>query len=190
MSICVKYGGNAMVEPIKDKETVRDIIQYLKTKNIRNAIMFGLGVFCGLRISDILNLKVKDTRKKWNLKVKQQKTGHTIQIVLNRDLKKMIDEYTEDMKDSDYLIKSRIGDKAISRTQAYRIMQGIADEFNLGGIGCHSTRKTFAYWLYMDNKKDIGLVQKALGHQSSATTLRYIGMDQEVVREAIRKLKY
>lgn len=179
-----------MVEPIKDKETVREIIKYLKIQNERNAIMFGLGVFCGLRISDILNLRVKDARKKWNLRIKQQKTGKTIEIMINRELKKMIDEYTEGMKDTDYLIKSRTGNKAISRTQAYRIMQSIANEFDLGKIGCHSTRKTFAYWLYMDNKKDIGLVQKALGHQSSATTLTYIGMDQEVLREAISKLKY
>lgn len=179
-----------MVEPIKDKETVRSIIKYLKSKNKRNAIMFGLGVFCGLRISDILNLKVKDVRKKWNLKIKQQKTGRRIEIILNRELKKMIDDYTEGMKDTDYLIKSRTGSKAISRTQAYRIMQSIANEFDLEKIGCHSTRKTFAYWLYMDNKKDIGLVQKALGHQSSATTLTYIGMDKERLDEAIKKIKY
>jgi integrase len=180
-----------MVEPIKDKEIVREIIKYLKKQNERNAIMFGLGVFCGLRISDILGLKVKDVRKKWNLKVKQHKTGNQIDITLNRELKKMIDDFTENMEDTDYLIKSRIGkNMPITRTQAYRIMQDIQKEFNLDNMGCHSTRKTFAYWLYMDNKKNIGLVQKALDHQSSATTLTYIGMDQEAVREAVKRIKY
>lgn len=180
-----------MVEPIKDKEIVREIINYLKKQNKRNAIMFGLGIFCGLRISDILNLKVKDVRKKWNLKIIQQKTGNRLEIVLNRELKKMIDSYTEDMKETDYLIKSRTGkNKPISRTQAYRIMKEVEEEFNLHNMGCHSTRKTFAYWLYLDNKKDIGLAQKALGHQSSATTLTYIGMDKERVNEAIKKIRY
>lgn len=179
------------VEPIKDKETVREIITYLKNNNERNAIMFGLGVFCGLRISDILKLKVKDVRRKWNLKFAQQKTGNRIEVVLNRELKKLIDSYTENMKETDYLIKSRTGrNKAISRTQAYRIMKGIEKEFTLHKIGCHSTRKTFAYWLYVDNKKDIGLVQKALGHQSSATSLTYIGVDKERVNEAIKKIRY
>lgn len=180
-----------MVEPIKDKETVREIIKYLKKQNERNAIMFGLGVFCGLRISDILNLKVRDVRKKWNLKIIQQKTGNRIEIILNRELKKMIDSYTENMNETDYLIRSREGkNRPISRTQAYRIMRDIQQEFNLENVGCHSTRKTFAYWLYMDNKKDIGLVQKALGHQSSATTLAYIGMDKERLNEAIKRIKY
>lgn len=180
-----------MSEPIKDKEVVKEIIEALKKESIRNTIMFGLGVYCGLRISDILNLKVKDVRKKWNLKIKQQKTGKYIEIPLNRDLKKIIDSYTENRDENEYLIKSRKGiNKPISETQAYRIMQEIAQEFNLKHIGCHSTRKTFAYHLYLDNKKDIGLVQKALGHQSSATTLTYIGMDKERVNNAIKRIRY
>lgn len=180
-----------MTEPIKDKKIVRDIMKVLIKEYPRNAIMFGLGVYEGLRISDILNLKVKDVRKKWNLKIKQQKTGKQIELVLNRDLKKIIDQYTENMNDDDYLIKSRKGiNRPITKTQAYRIMQEIAEEFNLKNIGCHTIRKTFAYWLYIDNKKDIGLVQKALGHSSSSTTLTYIGVDKERVNSAIKKLKY
>ena len=44
--------------------------------------------------------------------------------------------------------------------------------------------------MYIDNKKNIGLVQKALGHESSATTMTYIGVDQELVDKAIMKIKY
>lgn len=182
-----------MIEPIKDKDTVREIIIYLNSKydDKRNIIMFGLGIYCGLRIGDILKLRVRDVRNKWNLKIQQQKTKKPIEIILNRDLKKIIDDYTENLKDTDYLIKSRKGrNKSISRTQAYRIMKDIEEEFNLKNIGCHSMRKTFAYWLYFDNKKDIGLVQKALGHQSSATTLTYIGMDNERVNQAIKRIRY
>jgi integrase len=180
-----------MTEPIKDKEIVKNIMKALKKENTRNAIMFGLGVYCGFRISDILNLKVKDVRKKWNVKISQQKTGKPIDIPLNRELKKIIDDYTEEMNETDYLIKSRSGgNKSISRTQAYRIMQEIAQEFELDNLGCHSTRKTFAYWLYLDNKKDIGLVQKALGHESSATTLTYIGMDKEAINNAVKRIRY
>lgn len=180
-----------MVKPIKNKEVVRNIINALKEENERNAIMFGLGVYCGLRISDILNLKVKDVKKKWNIRIKQQKTSKYIDIVINRELKKMIDNYTENMKDTDYLIKSRKGkNKAISEVQAYRVMKEIEREFKLENTGCHSTRKTFAYHLYLDNKKDIGLVQKALGHKTSATTLTYIDMDKEAVNKAVKKIKY
>ena len=69
-------------------------------------------------------------------------------------------------------------------------MKEIEEHFNIESLGCHGTRKTFAYWLYMDNRKDIGLVQKALGHQSSATTLAYIGIDTERLNNAIKKIRY
>ena len=52
-----------MTEPIKDKSIVKDIMKSLEGENQRNAIMFGLGIYCGFRISDILNLKVKDSVK-------------------------------------------------------------------------------------------------------------------------------
>lgn len=180
-----------MTEPIKDKEIVKDIMIALKNESPRNAIMFGLGIYEGLRISDILRLRVEDVRHKWNIQITEKKTGRKTKLTLNRELKKLIDKYTEDMNDRDYLIKSRKGyNRPISETQAYRIIQEIANEFNLKNLGCHSLRKTFAYHMYIDNKKNIGLVQKALGHESSATTMTYIGVDQELVDKAIMKIKY
>lgn len=180
-----------MVEPIKDKEKVREIIDYLKVNDMRTAIMFGLGVFCGLRIGDILNLRVRDVKRKWRLKLKQKKTGKRADIVLNRELKEMIDNYTEDMTDSEYLIKSRKGkNKPITRQHAYNIMQQIGEVFEIDNIGCHTMRKTFGYHMYVDNKKNIGLVQKALGHTSSASTLSYIGIEKEVIDNAVKKIKY
>lgn len=180
-----------MVEPIRDKEKVREIIDYLKINDIRTAVMFGLGVYCGLRIGDILNLRVKDVKRKWRLKIKQQKTGKNSDIVLNRELKKIIDKYTEDMTDSEYLIKSRKGkNKPITRQQAYNIMQQIGEVFEINNIGCHTMRKTFGYHLYINNKKNIGLVQKALGHNSSGSTLSYIGIEKEVIDRAVKKISY
>ena len=48
------------VEPIQDKETIRECMEYLKYKNERNLVMFSIGIYTGLRISDILRLRVKD----------------------------------------------------------------------------------------------------------------------------------
>ena len=58
-----------MTEPIKDKEIVKDIMIALKNESPRNAIMFGLGIYEGLRISDILRLRVEDVRHKWNIQI-------------------------------------------------------------------------------------------------------------------------
>ena len=45
------------VEPIRDKTTVQDIADYLKEKNEKYYIMYLVGIYSGLRISDILRLR-------------------------------------------------------------------------------------------------------------------------------------
>lgn len=73
------------VQPIRDKETVQDIAQYLKFKNVRNYIMFVLGICSGLRISDVLQLKVKDTYKKHYFNLREKKTGKQRLFPVNPD---------------------------------------------------------------------------------------------------------
>jgi len=48
----------------------------------------------------------------------------------------------------------------------------------LAEIGTHTLRKTFAYHVFSATK-NLTLVQKLLNHSSPATTLRYIGIEQE-----------
>ena len=50
------------VQPIRDLTKIKKIESILKKQNYRNYILFRLGIYSGLRISDILKLKVKDVR--------------------------------------------------------------------------------------------------------------------------------
>ena len=52
------------VQPIRDPVLIEQIEKYLKNKNERDYILFLLGIYTGLRISDILSLTVKDLRNK------------------------------------------------------------------------------------------------------------------------------
>lgn len=179
-----------IVEPIKDKEIVREIINCLKNDNERDSILFLIGIYTGLRIGDILKLKVKDVREKSTLNIRDSKTKKINRLEFNSELKKAIEEYTKDKAPGDYLIKSRNGyNKPISRGQAYKILKKVANIFNMDNIGIHSLRKTFGYHLY-NLTRDIVQVQKALNHSSAAETRRYIGVDQETVNKSIRKLRY
>ncbi len=62
------------VEPIRDKEQIKKVKQVLKQSNQRNYLLFVLGINSGLRISDILKLKVKDVKNKKYIEIKEQKT--------------------------------------------------------------------------------------------------------------------
>ena len=63
------------VEPIRDKTTVKDIADYLKEKDPKYHIMFMIGIYSGLRVSDILKLKVRDVRGKDKIKIREKKNG-------------------------------------------------------------------------------------------------------------------
>lgn len=62
------------VQPIRDPEIVADIKVYLKESNARNFIMFLLGVDTGLRICDVLKLRVRDVTGT-HIEVREKKTG-------------------------------------------------------------------------------------------------------------------
>jgi integrase len=179
------------VEPIRDKDTIKNIINYLKKVNERNYILFMVGIYTGLRIGDILRLKVRDVYNKSGIKIKTEKTGTEIDMKFSKELKKALNDYIRGKDSNEYLIKSRQGyNKPISRIQAYRILEDIAIRFDLNNIGCHSLRKTFGYHYYYATDKDIVAVQRALGHSDPSITLRYIGIIKADIDRGIDNLKF
>ena len=63
------------VEPIRDKRKIELVKVILKKNGFRDYMLFLMGINSGLRISDILKLKVSDVRGKRYIEVKEQKTG-------------------------------------------------------------------------------------------------------------------
>lgn len=177
------------VEPIRDSNTVHNICDYLERKNERNYVMFLLGIYTGLRISDILKLKVSDVKDKRYLKTREKKTGKERIIEINPILKKAIRDYTADKKNDEFLIKSREGyNNPITREMAYKILKEIGMKFGIENLGTHTMRKTFGYHFYKQTK-DVVTLMKMLNHSDPSITLHYIGIEQEEQNIAIRKFK-
>ncbi|MGQ4666515.1 site-specific integrase [Metabacillus halosaccharovorans] len=175
-----------LVQPIRDKDTIEEIKQYLKEKNYRNYILFILGINTGLRISDILQLKVRDVEG-WHITIREQKTGKPKRLKITSDLKKELRNYIKDKGKNEYLIKSREGkNKPITRGMAYNILQEVAEELHLESIGTHSLRKTFGYWFYKQFQ-DVVTLQKIFNHTDPGVTLRYIGIEQDDIDNKMRR---
>nr|WP_309099081.1 site-specific integrase [Fredinandcohnia onubensis] len=171
-----------VVQPIRDKELIQQIKKYLKRRSERNYVLFLFGINTGLRISDILSLRVKDVQG-WSIYLKEGKTGKPKEVKMPKELKRAVREYTKGKHKGDFLFESREKDKrgrpkAISRGMAYIILQEIAEEFGLERIGCHSLRKTYGYHFY-DQTKDVAVLQEMLNHSDPEITMRYIGITQD-----------
>ena len=75
-----------LVQPIRDKEVINKFKQELLHHSYRDYILFTVGINTGLRISDILPLKVKDI-KGTHIVIKEKKTGKSKRFKINSSLR-------------------------------------------------------------------------------------------------------
>ncbi|KXG09937.1 Tyrosine recombinase XerD [Anoxybacillus sp. P3H1B] len=177
-----------LVQPIRDPEKIEAIKQYLKEQSQRNYLLFLVGINTGLRISDILKLKVGDV-KGTHIIIKEKKTGKRKRLRITPSLKRELNRYIDGKNDDEYLIKSRNGrNKPIGRSMAYKILRKAAEHFRLNEIGTHTLRKTFGYHFYQQTK-DVAMLQEIFNHSSPEITLKYIGVNQDSMDRAMTKFK-
>lgn len=177
-----RRSGVNIVEPIKKK---KDIAKFKKvlSSNKRNLLLFNLGINSGLRISDILALNVKDVKDKEFIEIHEKKTRKYKKFPINKNLQHEIAKFVVDKEMERPLFITQKG-KRLDRVQAYKLLNRAAKKAKLDiNIGTHTLRKTFGYHHYkkFDN---LPLLQKILNHSSSAITLRYIGLEQDVIDES------
>ena len=175
-----------LVEPIKDREQLKAVEEYLASKSKRNQLIFVFGTNTGLRISDILGLDISDVKNKTYVEIREIKTGKYKRFPLNNKLKTLIREYLKE-REKQYSIGEGeplfIGKKhhRLNRSQVYRFLNEACEKVELDiNVGTHTMRKTFGYHHYKQNN-NIALLQKILNHSSPSITLRYIGIDQETI---------
>jgi integrase len=195
------------VEPIRDNKTIKNMRAVLKSQSTRNELLFILGINVGLRISDILKLKVRDLTKS-NTKapkdyviITEIKTRKTKKFYIGDIVKKVIENYMKENNNpgfDTYIFLSKKGiNRPITRQQAYRIINNAAellglvernDKGNLihGEIGTHTLRKTFGYHSFQ-NGTSLELLMDLFNHSSKTQTLRYIGITEDQKKEVYLK---
>ena len=173
-------------EPIRDKRNIKKLAEYfLKRNETRNYVLFVMGVYTALRISDILRICWNDVydfenkRIRESLTITEKKTGKTKTIALNPEVKAALITYVDAAKPDTFIIENKRTGKAISRIQAYRILRAAAEALKfLVRVSCHSLRKTFGYHAW---KKGISpaVIMDIYNHSSLAVTKRYLGITQD-----------
>lgn len=177
------------VEPIRDKETVKDISDYLLLKNKRDYLMFNFGIYSGLRISDILPFRVRDVKDKDRITMREKKTGKEKYFPINKELKKIIKDYIVGMNDYDYLFSNPHSHKPITRQQAYSVISEAGERFGIEKAGTHTLRKTFGYHIYQKTK-DAAMLMDIFNHSTIQVTLRYIGVNQDTKDKTYNSLSF
>ena len=173
------------------KEQYKNIINTLMKgfagcrPNKRLAVILQLEGNLGIRISDILKLKLNDIIQdggRYRLDIIEQKTGKQRVFTVPTSIYQFIKIYClENEIQADETIFN-ITERAVQKQ-----LKKVVDYLGYENISTHSFRKFFAVNIYNNNNKDVLLVQELLQHTNVKTTQRYLKISRVVVEKALEE---
>ena len=152
--------------------------------NERLATVLILQANIGLRISDILNLKLSDIvhdGERYRLDIVEQKTKKSRTFTIIPAIYQFLIEYAAK---NDLGFNTKLFD--VSERAIQKQLKIICDYLNFDGISTHSFRKFYATQIYENNNCDIELVRVLLQHSNSTITQRYIGISPLKIEQALQ----
>lgn len=175
-------------------DTLIRAIDLSKAEGMRNKAILETLYGCGLRVSELVDLKISDlffnegfirvTGKgnKQRLIPIPELTQKFISIYINE----IRLHHTIDRKHTDIVFLNRRG-KPLTRAMIFTIIKVLAKEIGLQkNISPHTFRHSFASHL-LENGADLRSIQLMLGHESITTTEIYMHLDKTKVAELLLK---
>ena len=177
-----------LVQPIRDAAKIKEMKKVLLAGpgGARDHLLFILGINSGLRISDLLRLRMRDIvdskgRPVSRISLREGKTNKPKNFPLGNTSVRAINLYIKENGrglPDDYVFASRKGG-CITRQHAWTLLNEAAKKAGItDNIGTHTLRKTFGYHAY-NQGVDIAMLMETLNHSTPKMTLRYIGITQD-----------
>lgn len=174
------------VRPIKDAQLLKEIQDDLSTltsvRGRRAYLLFEMGIYTGLRIGDLVGLRVKHVSGT-KLFLIEEKTEKQTEISINETLRVVLDNELAGRDDNDFLFPSpRDPLKHITTRTAENDMAWVKERYKISfPFSCHSLRKTFGYRYYLQSGGDIEGLRMRFNHATTEVTRRYICIEQDEV---------
>ena len=158
-----------------------------KDGNHRMSLFIAIGVFTGLRVSDILGLRWEQILIDGEFTIIEKKTEKHRTIRLNPQIQEHIKECYEKLESPNlqqHILISRLG-TVYTIQSLNRLLKQIRTRYKLKirHFSCHSLRKTFGRQVYNLNRDNAEMallkLMELFNHSSVAITKRYLGIRQE-----------
>ena len=169
-------------------------IDLSKPEGERNRAMLETLYGCGLRVSELVNLKLSDLFFEESF-IKVTGKGDKQRFVPIIDVtKKYINIYRKEIRNhmniqagfEDTLFLNRRG-KQLTRAMIFTIIKQLAVKINLNkSISPHTFRHSFATHL-LQNNADLRSIQLMLGHESITTTEIYVHLDRNHLTKVVEQ---
>lgn len=158
----------------------------------RNKTIIETMYSCGLRVSELITLKISDLFFDEGFIKVTGKGNKERFIPIHFTAQKYISNYINEIRNhvkpnkgfEDILFLNRRG-KALTRQMIFTILKDLAVKINLNKkISPHTLRHSFATHL-LKNGADLRAIQQMLGHESITTTEVYVHLDTSYLKEIV-----
>ncbi|MCM3692199.1 tyrosine-type recombinase/integrase [Neobacillus niacini] len=175
------------MQPIRNKDTMAKMKDWLlRNKGYKYYFLWLLGCNTGLRISDLIRLRVWDVRDTDRFTIIMEKTEREVEVHLNPYIREVIKKYIEGKEEKERLFPSREGvNRPITRQMASTVIKEAANALELKNVNSHSMRKSFGYFYYKQNR-NIAYLMDLFGHNTQKQTLDYIGLTSDDIQESMK----
>ena len=177
---------------VEEIDQLLSLIDRSNNEGERNMSMLETLYSCGLRVSELVNLKITDLHLNSDY-VKITGKGNKERLVpIGKIAKKLILNYLTTIRVKypvkkefvDILFLNRRGGK-LSRVMVFYIIKDLAEKAGIKKtLSPHSFRHSFATHL-VEGGADLRAVQEMLGHESITTTEIYTHLDRQFLRDNI-----
>lgn len=182
--IDIKFAKRSQKLPVVlSREEINKIIEILLNK--KHKLLISLAYGAGLRVSETINLKVKDINsEELTIHLKDAKGKKDRITIFPEKIKSDIINITSGKDKNDFVFESERGGKLSERTAQKIFENGLKRAGIKKDATFHSLRHSFATHL-LENGVDVRYVQELLGHQNIRTTQLYT----KVTNASIKRIK-
>ena len=188
--------GRKLPEILTDDEINRliEAIDDTKAEGLRNKAILETLYSCGLRVSELVDLKLSNLHFEQEfLRIAGKGERERLVPISKRaieDIKKYLinsrKKLTIEKGFENIVFLNRRG-KKLSRVMIFTIIKNLADKIKLEkNISPHTFRHSFASAL-VQGGADLRTVQEMLGHESILTTEIYTHLDKEYLKDTVNK---
>lgn len=179
---------------MEEIDSLIEAIDLDKPEGQRNKAMLETLYSCGLRVSELVNLKLTNLFfEQGFIKIEGKADKERLVPVSGRainEINRYLDSYRKNLKISseseNILFLNRRG-KQLSRVMVFTIIKNLAEKIELDKkISPHTFRHSFATHL-INGGADLRAVQEMLGHESILTTEIYTHLDRDYLKTTINQ---
>lgn len=167
---------------VLSKKEVKDILG--APVNLKHRVMLSLIYACGLRRSELLELKPEDVESQRGLLIIRQSKGNKDRVVpISVKMIEMLREYFKAYRPKTWLFEGQVRGEQYSPTSLQEVLKkSVAKAGIRKPVTLHWLRHSYATHL-LESGTDLRYIQELLGHKSSRTTEIYTHVSQKNIQQ-------